>query len=867
MAACLGVPTRANAADGPDEAALGEIAGLLSGELPTAGAADPVLAAAERMLDLVDRRCARGPVLLTAENLQWADSFSLRVWNRLAYAVNQIPLLLVGIYRPGPSRSSVEKLRETARARGAVLVRPGPLPEHAAARLVTQVTGSAPGPRLRAELARAAGNPLYLRELLSALLDEGMAVVRDGVAEFDGAAGATPGSLAKAIGRRLEFLDPETLDTLRTAALLGTEFDASAAAVATGLPVSQLAHGIAQAEAAGIVSAAGERLAFRHELIQQVLVEQYTPDERRSRHARIARSLADGGAGVDAVALQLMAAPDGLEDWALDWLTRVPRGALYTAPDVSAELLTRAVRLAEPGESRWAELVERLAQVLLLLGRDAELIGFASAAAKQARNPALVAQLNVAEVRAAGRVGRPDHAIDVAQRALAQPGLPPHLRARLEAWKSVALTTAGRSAQGRGAARLALYAARASNDPLALAYAHHAIAFAATTAEGIGHIDEALSLLGSDAESMDLRVLLTHNRLIWLAQLGRMQEYEEALPSALVLAERVGTPRATSLLGAAAEVAFLRGDWDVAQLHLESIDTAYISSPDGLHLHGLGAVAALHRDDREGAVAHLAAVEAVTGPEMRVRGPRAVYLFEAQALRAEADGDPARALAVLATLLDTPPGLRRDERLGETPLLMRLALDAGDRDTARRTLDVIEAAARAEPLARRSAAARFCRAQFENDEQELSKIAELYKTHGWPLHAGAALEEAAVRAAQTGDIAHARATLTKAVRTYATLGAEWDIRRAENRLRTLGVRRGPRSTRTRQTTGWAALTTSELKIAKLVGHGWSNPDIATELSLSRRTVQTHVSNILGKLQLHSRLDVVRELANSEAANG
>jgi ATP/maltotriose-dependent transcriptional regulator MalT len=195
---------------------------------------------------------------------------------------------------------------------------------------------------------------------------------------------------------------------------------------------------------------------------------------------------------------------------------------------------------------------------------------------------------------------------------------------------------------------------------------------------------------------------------------------------------------------------------------------------------------------------------------------------------------------------------------------MRLALDVGDRETARRVLDEVEAGARAEPLARRSAAARFCRAQFENDEQELSKIAELYKTHGWPLHAGAALEEAAVRAAQTGDIAHARATLTKAVRTYTTLGAEWDIRRAENRLRTLGVRRGPRSTRTRQTTGWAALTTSELKIAKLVGHGWSNPDIATELSLSRRTVQTHVSNILGKLQLHSRLDVVRALSGSEA---
>ena len=867
MAGALGVPARAIAASGPDEAALGEIAELLSGERPAAGAADPVLAAAERMLDLVDRRCARGPVLLIAENLQWADHFSLQVWNRLAYAVNQIPLLLVGTYRSGPSRPAVEKLRETARTRGGVLVRPTPLSDRAAASLVEQLTGRAPGPRLRAELARAAGNPLYLRELLRALMDEGMVGLRDGVAEFDGAAGATPGSLAKAIGRRLEFLSPETVDALRTAALLGTEFDASGAAVATGLPVSVLAHGIAQAEAAGIVSAAGDRLAFRHELIQQVLVEQYSPQARRDRHAGIARALADGGAGVDAVAPQLMAAPDGLEDWALDWLAKVPRGALYAAPDVSAELLTRAVRLAAPGEPRWDELVERLAQALLLLGRDAELIEFASAAAAQAAEPELAARLTVAVVRAAGRIGRPDDAIVVARRALGRPGLPPHLRARLEAWKSVAHTTAGRADQGYRTAHRALAEARASDDPLALAYAHHAIAFAATTAEGIGHIDEALAVLGSDAESMDLRVLLTHNRLIWLVQLGRMREYEAALPSALVLAERVGTPRATSLLGAAAEVAFLRGDWDVALLHLESIDPAYISTPDGLHLHGLGAVAALHRADHEQAAAHLAAVEAVTGPDMQVPVPRAAYLFEARALRAEADGDPARALALLATWLDTPPGLRREERLDETPLLMRLALDAGDRDTARRALEAVEAAARAEPLARRSAAARFCRAQFEDDEKELTAVAELYEAHGWPLHAGAALEEAAVRAARAGEIVRARGILTQAVRTYAGLGAEWDIRRADGRLRALGVRRGPRSGRARQTTGWGALTASELRIARLVGDGWSNPDIAAELSLSRRTVQTHVSNLLGKLQLHSRLDVVRALAGSDAVGG
>ncbi len=48
---------------------------------------------------------------------------------------------------------------------------------------------------------------------------------------------------------------------------------------------------------------------------------------------------------------------------------------------------------------------------------------------------------------------------------------------------------------------------------------------------------------------------------------------------------------------------------------------------------------------------------------------------------------------------------------------------------------------------------------------------------------------------------------------------------------------------------------------ELVARGLSNPDIATELYVSRRTVQTHVSNILIKLDLRSRVEVAREYAS------
>jgi DNA-binding NarL/FixJ family response regulator len=51
---------------------------------------------------------------------------------------------------------------------------------------------------------------------------------------------------------------------------------------------------------------------------------------------------------------------------------------------------------------------------------------------------------------------------------------------------------------------------------------------------------------------------------------------------------------------------------------------------------------------------------------------------------------------------------------------------------------------------------------------------------------------------------------------------------------------------------YAELTTRELEILRLLGAGKSNKEIAAKLQISERTARTHVSNILGKLDLTSR---------------
>jgi hypothetical protein len=288
---------------------LAQIASLLRGETGGSGAVDPVLAATERLLEFVDRVCAAGPVVLVAEDLQWADEPSLHAWNRLAQALDQIPLLLIGTSRPTPYRSILARLPETVRERGGERVEMRPLSDVDVHRLAAEIAGAAPGPLLRRELARASGNPLYVRELVDALARDRLVDVANGVAEFHGESGATPESLAVAIGGRLRLHSTDVVDVVRTAALLGNEFDLDELSIGSGRSVAELSGVVEGAIAAGTLRAVGTRLMFRHELIRQVLAEQVSTPTQSALHSHLARELASAGRGVDVVARHLLAVP------------------------------------------------------------------------------------------------------------------------------------------------------------------------------------------------------------------------------------------------------------------------------------------------------------------------------------------------------------------------------------------------------------------------------------------------------------------------------------------------------------------------------------------------------------------------------
>jgi DNA-binding CsgD family transcriptional regulator len=374
-------------------------------------------------------------------------------------------------------------------------------------------------------------------------------------------------------------------------------------------------------------------------------------------------------------------------------------------------------------------------------------------------------------------------------------------------------------------------------------------------------MERALAVIGDDPETTDLRLLLLGNRLTALSNLGREASAEAR--QLLALAEGVGTARISTVRSAVAEYLFEAGRWDDALAELEAVfdpradqmDVAVVLS------RGLAALIAAHRDDRAGLSAHLhAAAQLPDLPDYhRIYGQD---VLRARAVAAERDGQPDAAVTFLEAAV-AAVGVAVPAELHWRADLVRSALAAGDRATAE------AAAVRCEEEAARrggpgmTAAARWSRGLADADPVALGQAVAYYRTVTRPLELGLVLEDLAVVHAEAGDVAAARLELREAVEIFAGLGAEWDILRADTRVRPYGVRRRRAGTR-RPETGWEALTPTEEKIARLVGEGLSNPDIAARLFLSRNTVQVHMSKILAKLQVRSRVEVAMAVARRPA---
>ena len=130
-----------------------------------------------------------------------------------------------------------------------------------------------------------------------------------------------------------------------------------------------------------------------------------------------------------------------------------------------------------------------------------------------------------------------------------------------------------------------------------------------------------------------------------------------------------------------------------------------------------------------------------------------------------------------------------------------------------------------------------------------------------------AQEDAGAARLRRGDRDRGRALVEQALEVYEARSMHRDVARAEAVLRSAGIRRGRRVSRGRPAFGWASLTPTEETVARLVAEGLSNPQIGDRLYVSRRTVQTHVTHVFGKLGVTSRSQLAAEVTRQEAGTG
>lgn len=838
-----------------DDPAQARVARLLRGEgvlALSATAANHQLAVTEAILDLVDAWCAAGPVAIIVDDVQWADPASLVVLHRLGRGIDEYPLLVVVATR-ATGRAEAAGLLRSLQSRGADLVELAALPDAAVTALVTDRLGAPPGPRLARLVAGAGGHPFYVTELLAALAREDRIRVVRGTAELTPDADTgMPRSLLDMILRRLSFLPRKERETLQQAAVLGRAIDVGELAAVLEMPAMALSEVMFTALDAGVVVDAGPYLEFRHALIRQALSEGVPEQMRTALHLRAGQVLTASGAPVERVAEHLVAGT-ALDAATLDWLVTYADELMTRAPATAVRLLRRA--LAAVSEERAGELRFHLVRALIWESSLGEAEQAAREAIRRDPDPHRRSALYWLLMDALFRQGRQAEAVQVATTALALDDLPPADVGRLHGFCAKCRFFLREHQAAGSAAALAIKHGEQAGDAYAVGLGRlvqGVLRFVeGDIGQGLALSEQAIADLGQGVLP-DMPAGQCVLRGYCLLELDRLDEAEQELAEALASNQRYGGPYLTLVHALRAQLRFLTGAWDDALAEIE----AGLEYPDPLGdkpwLRGLRRLIAIHRGEP--------VPEATIVAQGQGGAAEAQYVYLdtwARVLQEE----PARARHCLDLFYPFWEHASAREHLPHRvmyhicPDLARLAAAAGDRDRAAALVAKTEELAEAQPAVSLTATARLCRGLAEGDPDLLLAAAESYAACRWRLYEAQAREDAAVAYAARGDAEPARAELARALDLYSAMDASRDIFRADARLRRLGVRRGRPGSRKRPKHGWEALTETEHRVALLVASGLSNPDIAAQLFLSRRTVQSHVSSILAKLGIHSRVEL------------
>ncbi len=810
---------------------------------------------------------AATPTLLALDDLHWADPDSLDLLGALVPRLGGMPVAMVGALRSWPP--AAEQLCSELAASGRCRVqRLAPLSLGATGELIRrraalEVTGEVE----RWAWESCGGNPLLL-EHVAAALEQGETLPTGSA--LTGTLGG-PVQAALLLGRFVG-LDSDALACAQAAAVLGGSASPELVEAVAALDSGRARAGLAALAGAGVLTSAGnERVSLAHPLLAEALHADLGSGARMLLHRRAFRVLAEMGREAEA-AVHVPHAELAGNSRAIALLERVGRAGLAAGAIVTAsKALESALALA--GKAAPAGLQLMLAEALAAGARFPESVELAGAVLERSDSDWLETYRGLSlKGRALLMSGQINPSCEVLEAASAlalahgdaERAVPPLLDLSVARW-----VIQGPGAAADPASRARAVAAGASSEMALRAEAEWVRVGYEAGEEGAFAAGEALRGTMSarieqplTLDELALSIGPTHAFGCYAWEAEHREEAFAAFEAVIRSAEATGAlGPLTSCSASLAPILARHGRLDAAVAEMargEAVADLYGGST------GFVAITRAEVACWQGRLGEVEALctraEAVALPSWHV----GLQLAAIRGLARLWQGDPSASEMFLgAESLTRDAGLRVPGNIPWATHAIQAHLAVGRRADAERVVAWLAGCPLA-PTCRWPKVAeslgRAWLAALDGDDD----LAESHFEAALHLHVQTELplEEIETNLAfggflrRRGRRARARDRLERALVLAEAAGAGW---LASTARRELELARGRRSAGPEQR---LTLTVAERQVAALAADGLTNLEIARQLGVSARTVETHLGHVLAKLGISSRRELARMLPAS-----
>jgi class 3 adenylate cyclase/tetratricopeptide (TPR) repeat protein len=254
----------------------------------------------KNLRDLIIAATKDKPRIYMIEDMHWADSSSITLFESLYKLSQHHPVMFINVLRPGYKETGdyILKYLVDSFPGDHNTINVNPLEENESGKLIKNLLREARLPKEIHEIIirKTQGNPFFIEEIIRSFIDEGIIEVKDGhfvVTEKINDVNI-PETINEAILSRVDKLDEKTRELLNTASVMGRNFYYKVLEEATDT-IEELDERLAYLTEVQLITETRKKeeieYLFKHALAQQLTYDAMMQQSRKETHLKIARSI------------------------------------------------------------------------------------------------------------------------------------------------------------------------------------------------------------------------------------------------------------------------------------------------------------------------------------------------------------------------------------------------------------------------------------------------------------------------------------------------------------------------------------------------------------------------------------------------